>query len=321
VNEGWDSRLGFGPSQHRKWQMYENAHVYAAFKNHASMTEMASLLFDEAGNERTFSEFAKAAKPTFEKYNKNWLQSEYRFARNAARSAGQWERLAAKPGLLVYKTIGDGRVRDSHSVLNGTALPASDPFWNSYYPPNGWGCRCYVRHSTTAERKEAEGIPDDIPPMMLNNVGKTGEIFPANHPIRSELNESELADVRDFAVRASGSYIRREAKKQAMNAYGGLNTSMKTITGDIEVEVTKTSIKNAIRGQEAHVLNKLELLTDFENVLQNATHLNRQPVNPNKEAKGVEYYEYFQTTVNGQDYRLVVKKLKWGYQFKTIVPM
>ncbi|MCS2679780.1 hypothetical protein NXV81_04420 [Bacteroides ovatus] len=26
----------------------------------------------------------------------------------------------------------------------GITLPASDPFWAEFYPPNGWGCRCSV---------------------------------------------------------------------------------------------------------------------------------------------------------------------------------
>ncbi|UVR76339.1 hypothetical protein NXX35_24625 [Bacteroides xylanisolvens] len=28
--------------------------------------------------------------------------------------------------------------------MAGITLPASDPFWAEFYPPNGWGCRCSV---------------------------------------------------------------------------------------------------------------------------------------------------------------------------------
>jgi uncharacterized protein with gpF-like domain len=35
-------------------------------------------------------------------------------------------------------------VRESHASINGTTLPKSSEFWISYYPPNGWRCRCIV---------------------------------------------------------------------------------------------------------------------------------------------------------------------------------
>ncbi|MFR4236756.1 MAG: phage minor head protein, partial [Alistipes onderdonkii] len=44
----------------------------------------------------------------------------------------------------VYRTAGDGQVRPSHAALDGLTLPASDPEWSKIYPPNDWGCRCWV---------------------------------------------------------------------------------------------------------------------------------------------------------------------------------
>lgn len=41
-----------------------------------------------------------------------------------------------------YSTVGDDRVRDEHAILEGTTLPKDDPFWQRFYPPNGWNCRC-----------------------------------------------------------------------------------------------------------------------------------------------------------------------------------
>lgn len=41
-----------------------------------------------------------------------------------------------------YVTTGDDRVREEHERLDGITLPKDDPFWDRFYPPNGWNCRC-----------------------------------------------------------------------------------------------------------------------------------------------------------------------------------
>ena len=45
---------------------------------------------------------------------------------------------------LQYRAVMDDRVRPEHAALHGVTLPPSDPFWEEYYPPNGWNCRCTV---------------------------------------------------------------------------------------------------------------------------------------------------------------------------------
>lgn len=34
--------------------------------------------------------------------------------------------------------------RPLHLSWDGLTLPPDDPFWDTHYPPNGWGCQCWV---------------------------------------------------------------------------------------------------------------------------------------------------------------------------------
>ena len=55
--------------------------------------------------------------------------------------------------------------RPEHLKLNNLTLPAKHPFWKRYYPPNGWGCQCYVVGARTAAgARRLGGDADSAPP-------------------------------------------------------------------------------------------------------------------------------------------------------------
>lgn len=56
-----------------------------------------------------------------------------------------------------YVAIKDNHTRREHLLLDGTVLPATHPFWQKFYPPNGWGCRCSVI-ALTSEEVKARGL-------------------------------------------------------------------------------------------------------------------------------------------------------------------
>ncbi len=116
-------------------------------------------------------------------YNKNYLQAEWQTANQSAKHARDWlyynENTKLYPN-LAYRTQGDERVRDAHSLLNGIVAPINSDFWKTHYPPNGWRCRCYVvqtAETPTNEDKIPKLNDKDFPEEFRINVGITGQIF------------------------------------------------------------------------------------------------------------------------------------------------
>lgn len=82
------------------------------------------------------------------------LRTIYNANIRTARAAGQWERIQrTKGGLpyLEYRTGPSENHRPHHRAKAGTILHADSPFWDEWMPPNGWGCKCWVRQLTRAE--------------------------------------------------------------------------------------------------------------------------------------------------------------------------
>lgn len=93
------------------------------------------------------------------------LRTIYNANIRSARAAGQWERIQrtkeAFP-FLEYRTGPSERHRPHHLDKAGLILPVDSPFWDEWFPPNGWGCKCWVRQVTKAEaaRRGVSTTPD-----------------------------------------------------------------------------------------------------------------------------------------------------------------
>lgn len=82
---------------------------------------------------------------------RNNMQSAYA----AQRYQQQRDNAVSRP-YWQYSAIMDSRTRPSHSALHGRVYRYDDRVWDTFYPPNGHNCRCYVtalsKHDL-AERK------------------------------------------------------------------------------------------------------------------------------------------------------------------------
>lgn len=93
------------------------------------------------------------------------LQIIYWANTRTAYAAGQWERAQRTKGGLpffVYELGPSERHRPHHEALANapTILPVDHSFWDSHYPPNGWGCKCRLRQIT---RYEAQSLGGESP--------------------------------------------------------------------------------------------------------------------------------------------------------------
>lgn len=98
----------------------------------------------------------------------------------SAHMAGRWEQLQANKAdrpFLQYRTAGDSRVRPQHRAWNGLVYNIDDAFWQTHYPPNGWGCRCTVRSYSQGDLK-ARGlqVSDPVKIRTRDVVTADGEI-------------------------------------------------------------------------------------------------------------------------------------------------
>jgi hypothetical protein len=57
-----------------------------------------------------------------------------------------------------YVAVMDAHTRPAHAAMNGLTFRYDDPFWEHFYPPNGFNCRCTVRALSKANLKDRGGV-------------------------------------------------------------------------------------------------------------------------------------------------------------------
>lgn len=96
------------------------------------------------------------------------LDTIYRTNMQAAYSAARYQRLRDNVDhrpYWQYSAVGDERTRPAHQALNGKIYRYDDPFWATFYPPNGFNCRCTVIALAERDltRKGIEQVSDSTP--------------------------------------------------------------------------------------------------------------------------------------------------------------
>ena len=220
----------------------DNIFLFSGFKTYHEMNDASRLLKDDDGGFKPFGSFLQDIQSINSQYNQNYLYAEYNFAKASTQMAVKWHDIE-KDGddyNLQYRTASDGLVRPEHAALEGVTLPPSDKFWNEYYPPNGWNCRCTAvqvlkdkytasdsdqacaagERATTQIGKNGENKAE----MFRFNPGKAGKVFPPKHPYYKAPANAKNAVANATNVASNPYQLKaktiQEAEKEIANKLG-----------------------------------------------------------------------------------------------------
>lgn len=96
------------------------------------------------------------------------LETIFRTNIQSAYSAGHWqsiEKNKASMPYLMYDAVDDDRTRISHEKHDGVLLKVGHAFWNVFYPPNGYNCRCSVIQLDKEDMADL-GLAELLPPKI-----------------------------------------------------------------------------------------------------------------------------------------------------------
>lgn len=118
------------------------------------------------------------------------LRTIYDTNMRTARSAGQWERIERTKRAMPYLlyTLGPSREhRVEHLKWADLCLPVDDPFWQTHFFPNGWGCKCGARQVSKYEYEQLlkKGVTRNVP-QLDDNGNPTGHVTRESVPVRTQ---------------------------------------------------------------------------------------------------------------------------------------
>ena len=157
--------------------IYNNEHDYAfvvaGANRNALLNDFRAAIDKAISQGTTLEEFRKDFAEIVEKhgwsYNGsfNWrTRIIYETNLNSSYQAGRYQQLrdAKFPYLEYLHSDYVEHPRELHQSWNHLVLDFNDPWWNTHFPPNGYGCQCRVRGRTTGDLKSmGKNQPDKAP--------------------------------------------------------------------------------------------------------------------------------------------------------------
>ena len=283
-------------------------YIFSGIKTFHELNEAFPSLLDSNGNRKTFEAFSNDVRKIDKTYNSNYLRPEYNFVQSSAEMAAKWERFSEDGDRynLQYRTANDDKVRPEHAALNGVTLPPSDPFWEEYYPPNGWNCRCtvvQVRKSkypaTPHEEAMAlgeEALQRDTKGIFHFNPGKQNKTVPDYNPYTiRRCRDCDIAKDKIKLARfipenelcAACKYLRtclehkysdgfRNYKKEVTNSVTAIDGKECANLQTGQFYQTKKSFKRGIA--HAYTVEEVEMFETFKDYASQMTFIRHSPL-------------------------------------------
>ena len=325
-------------------RLQRSDYIFSGLKTFHELNEAFPSLLDENGNRKSFERFLNDVQKINKTYNQNYLRAEYNFASASAEMAARWEQFMDDGDRyhLQYRTAADSKVRPEHAALHGVTLPIDDPFWEQFYPPNGWNCRCSVTQVRKSKypatpHNEAMALGEiatqrDTRQMFRFNPGKEQKTFPAHNPYtisrckNCDIAKGKLSLARVFVpdneVCAACEILQQcagnnEKSQRAIERTHYLHEMKpllnrkveKTVNGNrLNIGFTKEGNKHLFADTfgRTHIVTK-EDLKDLVTYLENAEFIDDSALTHSRN-DNIEHFYYFKTQINGHWVRLNVAK-------------
>ena len=329
-------------SEAMRRRLTRSDYIFSGMKAFHELNEAFPSLLDENGNRKPFEQFLNDVRKIDETYNSNYLRAEYNFVQSSAEMAAKWEKFMEDGDryYLQYRTAKDDKVRPEHAALHGVTLPITDPFWEEYYPPNGWNCRCTVvqvrksKYPATPHDEAMvlgeEALQRDSKGIFHFNAGKEQKTVPDYNPYTIRRcrdcdvakGKLKLAFVPDNELCAACAILQKCAGDRTktqraierthylheMEPLLGKSVTKTARDKNLNIGFTKYGNSHLFSDTfgRSHILSKDDL-KDLGNILDAASYIDDSPLT-HPRMDGIEHFYYFKVQIRGQWVRLNVAK-------------
>lgn len=218
------------------------------------------------------------------------VKTIYRTNMATAAMAGMYKQLKTMADIMPYwryVTVGDGRVREEHARIHGKILRHDDPFWDKYFPLNGYNCRCRVEALSEEEIKKKGLKVSDGRSMgyeVMPFVGTGWDYNPGKEDFRiaEEKYSKELKPIirriKEDARKAGPADVAPASKNQAEKYIGDDRIKVIKYRPDNNLPVSELLMERAAkenqtvsylgRLEDRSVENSLKVLEYWEKIIQ-----------------------------------------------------
>ena len=177
---------------------------------------------------------------------------------------------------LKYRALQHGNRREEHQQMHNIILHRDNPWWDINYPPNGWGCKCYVTAHTKKEL-DRKGWKTHTGPLentaskdWAYHVGKTDNVKKIYKDKVNSLDNKKLKDAAKSEYKKHNAAATKTVAKKQLNEMIDeviVKKNIKYPVNHVVVGTLTTSILTAIKKHLNKDLNEANIILHKNNLL------------------------------------------------------